>query len=138
MKNYAYNLEKRMIKTFVEHEKLYVDYPVQIYHQNVEVCSIAVQELRKEYDRFQRNRTLKDEILFYKECYPTVARWQIYYHYILDVEKSLFIAYDDMKIKTYKNCLNKLNNDFKKKERFMTFSYLMIAPAINSFSLKTA
>lgn len=116
MKNYALNLEKRMMKTFDEHERLFVNYPIQIYHQNAEVSGIALQELRKEYDRFQRNRTLKDEIIYYKECYPIVAKWNLYYRYIIEIEQSLFISHDDLKIKTYKNCIAKLNNDFKKKK----------------------
>lgn len=118
MKNYALNLEKRMMKTFDQHEKLYVDYPIQIYHQNVEVCTIAVQELKKEYDRFNRNRTLKEEIIYYKECYPTIAKWELYYRYILELEQSLFISYDDHKLRTYKNSIIKLNNDFKKKKNY--------------------
>lgn len=115
MKNFASNLEKRMMKTFEEHENMYLNFPVQIYHQNIEVCSIALQELKKEYDRFKRNRTIKDEIIYYKECYPIIAKWQIFYRYLLDLEQSIFISYDEMKIKTYKNCINKLNSDFKKK-----------------------
>lgn len=116
MKNFASNLEKRMIKTFEEHENMYASYPVQIYHQNTEVCSIALQELKKEYDRFKRSRTLKDEILYYKECYPIIAKWEIYNRYLMDLEQTIFISHDEMKIKTYKNCINKLNADFKKKQ----------------------
>jgi|GEM_PF-6496035 len=123
MKNFASNLEKRMIKTFEEHEKMYANYPVQIYHQNTEVCSIALQELKKEYDRFKRSRTLKDEILYYKECYPIVAKWEIYNRYLMDLEQSIFISYDEMKIKTYKNCINKLNADFKKKQNSLIFYF---------------
>ena len=115
MKNYALSLEKRMMRTFDEHERLFMNYPIQIYYQNTEVCTIALQELKKEYDRFKRNRTLKDEITYYKECYPIIAKWQIYYRYILDLEQTIFISYDEMKIKTYKNCIAKLNSDFKKK-----------------------
>lgn len=115
MRNFASNLEKRMMKTFEEHENMYLNFPVQIYHQNIEVCSIALQELRKEYDRFKRNRTLKDEVIYYKECYPVIAKWHIYFRYLLDLEQNIFISYDEMKIKTYKNCINKLNTDFKKK-----------------------
>lgn len=115
MKNYALNLEKRMMKTFDEHERLFVNYPIQIYNQNAEVCGIALQELKKEYDRFQRHRTLKDEVIYYKECYPVVAKWDLYFRYILELEQSLFISHDELKIKTYKNCISKLNNDFKKK-----------------------
>lgn len=89
-----------------------------MYCQNIEVCSIALQELQKEYDRFKRNRTLKDEITFYKECYPMIAKWNIFYRYILELEQNLFIAYDEMKIKIYKNCISKLNSDFKKKRLF--------------------
>lgn len=123
MKNFASNLEKRMIKTFEEHENMYISYPIQIYHQNTEVCSIALQELKKEYDRFKRNRTLNDEILYYKECFPIIAKWEIYNRYLLNLEQSLFISYDEMKIKTYKNCINKLNVDFKKKRNSSIFYY---------------
>jgi hypothetical protein len=119
MRNFASNLEKRILKTFDEHEKLYVNFPIQIFSQNTEVCSIALQELRKEYDRFKRNRTIKDEIIYYKECYPIIAKWQIFYRYLLDLEQSIFISYDEMKIKTYKNCINKLNSDFKKKSSIL-------------------
>ena len=123
MKNFASNLEKRMMKTFEEHENMYLNFPVQIYHQNIEVCSIALQELKKEYDRFKRNRTIKDEIIYYKECYPIIAKWQIFYRYLLDLEQSIFISYDEMKIKTYKNCINKLNSDFKKKLNILASFY---------------
>lgn len=115
MKNFASNLEKRILKTFEEHENMFANFPIQVYYQNAEVCSIALQELKKEYDRFKRNRTLKDEISYYKECYPIIAKWEIYNRYLLDMEQSIFISYDEMKIKTYKNCINKLNSDFKKK-----------------------
>ena len=37
MKNFASNLEKRMIKTFAEHEMMYANHPFQNYHQNTEV-----------------------------------------------------------------------------------------------------
>ena len=119
MKNYALNLEKRMMKTFDEHERLFMNYPIQIYYQNTEVCNIALQELSKEYDRFRRNRTLKDEIVYYKECYPVVAKWDLYFRYILELEESLFISHDDLKIKTYKSCISKLSNDFKKKRSYL-------------------
>jgi hypothetical protein len=115
MKNFASNLEKRMIKTFAEHEMMYANHPFQNYHQNSEVCSIAIQELKKEYNRFSRNRTLNEEVIFYKECYPIIAKWQLYFHYIHQLEQSLFISYLELKIKTYKNCMVKLNSDFKKK-----------------------
>lgn len=105
------------MKTFAEHEKMYANYPIQIIVQNTEVCSIALQELKKEYDRFWRNRTVQDEILYYKECYPIIAKWHIFNCYIKDLEESVFISYDKMKIKTYKNCIKKLNIDFKKKQR---------------------
>jgi hypothetical protein len=121
MKNFTFNLEKRILKAFAEHEKMYFNSPVQLYHQNTEVCAIALQELFKEYDRFKRNRTLKDEVLYYKECYPIIAKWHIYYRYFLDLEQSIFISYDEMKIKTYKNCMNKLNIEFKKKYLSTTF-----------------
>lgn len=133
MKNFASNLEKRMMKTFEEHENMYPNFPAQIYHQNAEVCSIALQELKKEYDRFKRNRTLKDEVIYYKECYPIIAKWHIYYRYLLDLEQSIFISYDEMKIKTYKNCINKLNTDFKKKQNNTTFYYAMIPALIQKF-----
>lgn len=134
MRNFASNLEKRMMKTFEEHEIMYVNFPVQIYHQNVEVCSIAIQELKKEYDRFKRNRTLKDEVIYYKECYPIVAKWHIYYRYLLDLEQSIFISYDEMKVKAYKNCISKLNADFKKKQHNTIFSYAMILAPIPTYS----
>ena len=130
MKNFAYNLEKRVMKTFEEHENMYANSPVQVYHQNALVCSIALQELKKEYDRFKRNRTLKDEISFYKESYPIIAKWEIYYRYLLDLEQSIFISYDEMKIKTYKNCINKLNSDFKKKQNNSILYYSMIPAPI--------
>ena len=122
------------MKTFEEHETMYANFPVQNYHQNTEVCSIAIQELKKEYDRFKRNRTLKDEVIYYKECYPVIAKWQIYYRYLLDLEQSIFISYDEMKIKTYKNCISKLNTDFKKKQNNTTFSYVMIPAPIQLYS----
>lgn len=134
MRNFASNLEKRMMKTFEEHEIMYGDFPIQIYHQNTEVCSIAIQELRKEYDRFKRNRTLKDEVIYYKECYPIVAKWDIYYRYLLDLEQSIFISHDEMKIKTFKNCITKLNSDFKKKQHNIAFSYVMILAPIQLYS----
>lgn len=136
MKNFASNLEKRIMKTFDEHEMMYLNFPVQIYYQNTEVCSIALQELRKEYDRFKRNRTLKDEVTYYKECYPVIAKWHIYYKYLSDLEQSIFISYDEMKIKTYKNCINKLNSDFKKKQNNTTFCYVMIQALIPKYSSK--
>lgn len=120
MRTYALNLEKRMMKTFAEHEKLFINYPIQVYHQNIQVSAIAIQELKNEYDRFKRNRTLKDEIIYYKECYPVVAKWHIYYSYILEIEQSVFISFNEMKIKVYKNCINKLNADFKKKQTILT------------------
>lgn len=120
MKNFTSNLEKRMMKTFEEHKNMYLNFPVQIYHQNAEVCSIALQELKKEYDRFKRNRTLKDEVIYYKECYPIIAKWHIYFCYILEVEQNIFISYDELKIKAYKNCINKLNTDFKKNRNIST------------------
>lgn len=129
MKNFTFNLEKRILKTFAEHETMYFNSPVQIYLQNTEVCAIALQELFKEYDRFKRNRTVKDEVIYYKECYPVIAKWHIYYRYLLDLEQSIFISYDEMKIKTYKNCITKLNIEFKKKRLNTIFFYVMI-PAL--------
>jgi hypothetical protein len=117
MRNFASNLEKRMVKTFEEHEKMYLQFPIQLFHENVQVCAIALQELKKEYDRFKRNRTVKDEVIYYKECYPVVAKWQIYFQYLLDLEQSIIISYDEMKMKTYKNCMVKLNSDFSKKQK---------------------
>jgi hypothetical protein len=136
MKNFATNLEKRMLKTFTEHENMYVNFPIQIFSQNIEVCSIAAQELRKEYDRFKRNRTLKDEIIYYKECFPIIGKWQIYYRYLLELEQSIFISYDEMKIKTYKNCINKLNSDFKKKQNTIIIYYLTIQAKMSIFLSK--
>lgn len=137
MKNFAINLEKRIIKAFNEHEKMYVNFPMQVFSQNYEVCSIALQELKKEYDRFKRNRTLKDEIIFYKECYPLIAKWHIYYRYMLDLEQSVFISYDKLKIKTYKNCIKKLNTDFKKKKKNLVFFYKIIRAKTQLFFQKT-
>lgn len=133
MKNFAINLEKRMMKTFTEHENVYVNAPIQIITQNTEVCLIALQELKKEYDRFKRNRTIKDEILYYKECYPIIAKWYIFNCYLKELEQSIFISYDDMRIRTYKNCINKLNSDFKKKKSNMVFFYKMIPAKIQIF-----
>jgi hypothetical protein len=138
MKNFALNLEKRMIKTFQEHQIMYADFPIQNYHQNAEVCAIAVQELKKEYDRFYRNRTLKEEISYYKECYPIVAKWQLYFHYLLQVEQSLFISHDELKIKTYKNCVLKLNADFKKKKIYFPVYLKMIQLRMKLFIVKVA
>jgi hypothetical protein len=118
MKNYAQNLEKRMLKTFDEHQKLFVHNSVQVFNLNVEVCNIAIQELKKEYDRFSKRFTKKEEVIYFKECYPIIARWQLYFNYLLQLELSLFISHDDFKIKTYKNCIMKLNQDFKKKKNY--------------------
>jgi hypothetical protein len=126
MKNFAINLEKRMIKTFAEHEKMYISHPIQIIVQNSDVCLIALQELKKEYDRFKRNRTIQDEISYYKECYPIIAKWHIFNCYIKELEQSVFISYDKLKVKTYKNCIKKLNTDFKKKKKNLDSFYKMI------------
>ena len=121
MKNFAINLEKRMMKAFNEHEKMYANHPIQILVQNTEVCLIALQELKKEYDRFKRNRTIQDEVIYYKECYPVIAKWHIFNCYLKELEQSIFISYDKLKIKTYKNCIKKLNTDFKKKKKSLVF-----------------
>lgn len=136
MKNYAQNLEKRMIKTFEETENLFIEFPVQAYHQNLQVCKIALQELRKEYDRFKRHRTIYDQVMYYKECFPLVEKWRIYYQYMIDLEQSIFISYDEMKLKTYKNCIAKLNTDFKKKRLNTTFYYSKIQRQIQNYLSK--
>lgn len=123
MKNYALNLEKRMKKTFEEHNRMYAEVPTQAYFMNIDVCEIAVQELQKEYERYKRNRKLKDEILYYKECYPIIGKWKIYFCYILSLEETVFIADDEIKLNTFKKCMHKLNSDFKKNYSASHFYY---------------
>ena len=126
MKNFAINLEKRMLKTFADNEKFNDNHPIQAMVENTQVCAIALQELEKEYERFKRNRTIKDEILYYKECYPIIAKWHIFNSYMIELEREIFISHDKLKIKIYKNCIKKLSIDFKKKQNNIIYYYKMI------------
>jgi len=103
------------MNSFNDNAQLFSDNLLMSYHENLQICNIAMQELQKEYDRFKRDRTIKEEITYYKECYPLIAKWQIYYNYFALLEQELFISSDDMRSKMYKNCISKLNNLFKKK-----------------------
>lgn len=115
MKQFAQNLEKRMIASFSEQNLFSISTRCQAMRNNIDIADASIQNLLKEYDCFLRNRKPKDEIHFYKNCYPIVGRWQFYWEFMLSVEKNILLLSEELRHEYLKKMLQLLQRSFKKK-----------------------
>lgn len=118
MKQYAQNLEVRILKSFTEINLFSAMDRIVHLNQNCQITEIALQELIREYDRFKRSRKPQNEIHFYKVCYPIIAKWKYYWECLLNVEKDLLIIPDSGRLTHLKIFQRRLYNSFKKKLPF--------------------
>jgi hypothetical protein len=114
MKQHAENLAKRLVTEFNEIENLYKD-KLRMLLKKVEVSNIVAQELQIHVTRYKLIASEKEQINYFKNCFPLIKKWSIAYDFIYHVEKEAMLGTPEMKVEYYKLAICKLNNSYKKK-----------------------
>jgi hypothetical protein len=120
LKQHTENLVKRLEFQFKEIETFNND-KLQKLLKKVEVANILVQELQTYVARYKLIATEKEQIIYFKFCFPLIKKWAIAYEFIYEIEKNTLFGTPDMKMTYYKQAIQKLNSSYKSKIKEFTF-----------------
>ncbi len=92
--------EKNIVKQLIEKKKC---------------AEILIQELEFYVKKYKLTQTNNAQIIYYKKCLPFLAKWEIAFHYLCEIEKDLLLGTPKQKIKLVKKRMTSLVTQFKKK-----------------------
>jgi hypothetical protein len=116
MNNFAKQLKDRLLKTYEEKKKQELD-NFKLYQSMLDVCNVMLQELEQHVTKYKMIKNENDEVVYYKYAQPHILQYKITFDFLATANRRMPFGTPKMKAKYLKSCFEKLNDQFKKKNK---------------------